>query len=525
MKNLIKEIKCQFSTCDNSLNVENETFKYTLSDNCVEIYFDSKVIEFKELSFEIEFKESPIAWRNHDYSWVDLKEKRLSNELSPKILKFQDENYLMSNRYLGVWEMKPNNKRLLTWHIHDSELSPFFYFDENGKRNWIGTPIIFDKPLVLKLYYGKTKSIEISRSKIPFSPVIIFTDHCDFDSDILLAKQREFFNRHGLKVTKGFFLHHFSKKGDWNSSFEGNSNEFYRWKRDGHELCYHALSQSTIWDEQKRTDQFENFESPKELNVTTWIDHGYQLYNLSKIEAFDKRSQTLAHLNSKGINLVWNYNDVGEGLINLNQNNVESFNLPSIWFSKMRFTDKVRITLFYWGTESILLEYRHLSGKIQESKGILSKINLYLKLIVLLLKCFIEIKSNSKKSTQIFFPTQNNAVSGFQTVVVKDWVRSFGLPLDLLVQEKGISIIHSYFAFLGKHHVNPLFTNADGTIPSKVNDAFGKLGSLIEKEHIWNPTLNEYLNYYNNLKETRIEFNLTEYSISIDKNLNFRIVE
>jgi hypothetical protein len=515
LKSIIKEIKCQFSSCKNTLQLESEVFNYTLFDNYVEIYFYcGKNIEFKELRFEIEFNESPIAWRNHDYAWVDLKQKRISNELSPKILKFQAENYLMSNRYLGVWEMNPNNQGLLTWHIHHSELSPFFYFEENGKRNWLDTPITLDKPLVLKLYFGKTEPIEISRSKIPFSPVIIFTDHCDFDSDILLEKQREFFKTNQIKITKGFFLHHFSKKGDWNSSFERNEAEFYKWKNDGHELCYHALSQSTIWDEQKRINQFEHFESPKELNVTTWIDHGYQLYNLSKIEVFEKRNQTLAHLNSKGINLVWNYNDAGEVISNLNQNNYESFNFTSIWTSKLSFKDKVRLTLFYCGPESILLDYRYLSGKIKEAKGILSKINIYTATIILLLRCILSLKLNSKISTQILFPTQFRNITGFQTVVVKDWVRSFGEPLDLLVHEKGISIIHSYFAFLGKHHVNPLFTNADGSISSQVNDAFRKLGSLIEKEEIWNPTLSEFHSFNKSLNKSEIFLENGNYKIS-----------
>ena len=524
MKNIIKDIKCQFSKCENSLTVENETFKYTLSDNCVEIHFDSKIIEFKELSFEIEFKESPIAWRNHDYSWVDLRKKRIANELSPKILKFQDEKYLMSNRYLGVWEMNPRNKRLLTWYIHHSELSPFFYFEENGKRNWVDTPIATDKPLVLKLYFGKTKPIEISRSKIAFSPVIIFTDHCDFDSDILLEKQRAFFNRHGIKVTKGFFLHHFSKKGDWNSSFERSSNEFYKWKKDGHELCFHALSQSTIWDEQKRNHQFKHFESPKELNVTTWIDHGYQLYNLSKVQITSERVNTLTHFTSKGINLVWNYNDVGEAIHNLNQNNYESLNLMNIVCSKISFTDKVRITLFYFGNEEIIKQYRKLSVQMQGAKGKFDKLQLYFITLALLCRCMMGLKSDRKKSTQIFFPTQVLGVTGFQTIVVKDWVMSFGKPLDLLVQENGISIIHSYFAFLGKHHVNPLFENAAGVISNEVEISFAKLGKLIRAGQIWNPTLTEFYSFNQELKNSEIILENGSYSIKYSRK-QYRVIQ
>jgi len=324
LKSIIKNIKFFGSYFENSPKLKSEGFNYTLNENYVEINLEcEKKIEIKELSFEIEFKVSPIAWRNHDYTWVDLKKDRIANDLSPKILKFEDDNYLLSNRYFGFWEIKSNNKRLLKWHVHSSDLSPFFYFDENGKRNWIDTPLSFDKPLKLKLYFGKTKPIELSHSKIPFSPVLIFSDHCDFDSDILLEKQRFFFKKHGIKVTKGFFPHHFSKRGDWNSSFERNSNELIKWKNEGHELCFHSLSQSTIWDEQKRNFQFDNFQSPDDVKVTTWIDHGFQPYNLSKAKNLSERNQRLIHLNEKGINLVWNYNDVGEGVFNLNQNSFE----------------------------------------------------------------------------------------------------------------------------------------------------------------------------------------------------------
>ena len=126
------------------------------------------------------------------------------------------------------------------------------------------------------------------------------------------------------------------------------------------------------------------------------------------------------------------------------------------------------------------------------------------------MRCFITIKPNSRKSTQIFFPTQNKAVSGFQTVVVKDWVNSFGKPLDLLVQEKGISIIHSYFAFLGNYHVNPLFENVEGEIWSKVNEAFGKLSELIAKKEIWNPTLAEFHSFSQALNKLR---DITNYNL------------
>jgi hypothetical protein len=318
-------------------------------------------------------------------------------------------------------------------------------------------------------------------------------------------------------------LHHLSNKGDWNSSFEKNSDEYYHWKNDGHELCYHALSQSTIWDDQKRIDQFENFESPKELDVSTWIDHGYQPYNLCQSRNNNDRVQKLTHLNSKGINLVWNYYDAGEGVFNLNQNNCESFYLRNIWYSKIKFSDKVRITLFYFGSEQIVLKYRNLSRKIQNSKAKVTTISLYISMLLLLLRCLVSLKLNLIKSTQIFFQTQVNGVTGFQTMVVKDWVRSFGEPLDLLVREKGVAIVHCYFAFLGKHHVNPLFENSTGAISNEVEISFAKLSELIRGGQIWNPTLTEFHAYIQELKNTEIILENGSYNTKYSRN-QFRVI-
>jgi hypothetical protein len=48
-----------------------------------------------------------------------------------------------------------------------------------------------------------------------------------------------------------------------------------KWKEDGHELCYVTVAIDKI-----RKDSFDDFFN-RRLQMETWIDHGYQPYNLS----------------------------------------------------------------------------------------------------------------------------------------------------------------------------------------------------------------------------------------------------
>jgi len=57
----------------------------------------------------------------------------------------------------------------------------------------------------LALLFPLDEGIEISRSKIPFSAIACFTDHCDFDTLRNLKQQRQFFKTYNIRITKGFF--------------------------------------------------------------------------------------------------------------------------------------------------------------------------------------------------------------------------------------------------------------------------------------------------------------------------------
>ena len=317
--------------------------------------------------------------------------------------------------------------------------------------------------LELKLIETK-QPFELSFSKIPFKGVVIFTDHCDFDSDILLRRQREFFEKHAIKSTKGFFLRKHSHKGEWNSAFEGNESEFQEWIKDGHELANHSLSQSGLADPKENQKLFENFKNPSVISpVKVWIDHGYQTYNLTKTVDLKHLSQSMRHLKSRGINMIWNYFDVTEACDSLNQLDYEQATLSRIFKAKgLRILDKIRIAFFHLSNENNLLLYRQTAG-ILKKREFKSNVLLFKNLMRMALG--INYKLNLSlliKRSQTVFNSELDGLQGFQSITVKDWVHALNLPLKRLQSESGLAIIHSYFAFLGKHHLNPLFLNKEG---------------------------------------------------------------
>ena len=116
---------------------------------------------------------------------------------------------------------------------------------------------------------------EWARTPLGFLPIVCFTDHSDFDTTALLKLQRKLFSDLGIKVTKGFFLYDYTHKTE-NASFEAEEsrNELILWAQEGHELAYHALSQS--YRGQRSETEFQKFESPEALpKITCYIDHGF----------------------------------------------------------------------------------------------------------------------------------------------------------------------------------------------------------------------------------------------------------
>jgi hypothetical protein len=341
---------------------------------------------------------------------------------------------------------------------------------------------------------------------------LIFTDHCDFDSVNLLQKQREFFKERRIKITKGFFLRHYSKKGDWNASFENNRDELKKWVDDGHELAYHSLSQSTIKNKAEEIELFSSFRSPELTQVRTWIDHGYQPYNWTMQRTKEEKYAFQLHLFQKNINIAWNYFDVAEATWNLNQNNYTLSVFSKILFSKLKFLDKLRILIFYHGSDDLVAKYRKIAPLVKQGNALQA-----LKLISNL--SFNVGIDDYVKRVQIFFNSDLPNFYFFQTIAVKDWKLALEEPLDNLKLEKGVGILHTYFSFTGKHHHNPLFNENSNTINPKVVSGFDKLSHNIQEKNIWNPTLIEFSDFINKIQNIKLTLNNSKIIVE-DTNFN-----
>jgi hypothetical protein len=455
----------------------------------------------------------PTHFRTYRYTWERSNRIHIASPLCPKILRFADGTYLMANTCLGSWVYDPSNPRELRWVLLGREVQPFFIFTQDGTRSWLESGGKIPAGKVFRLL--KTgQPVEPSFSRIPFSPVVVFTDHCDFDSDRLLVRQRELFDKHGIRVTKGVFLKKHSHKGEWNSAYEGNESEYSRWVSDGHELCYHALSQSRLPNPELQDRLYRDFSAPVpgDDQFRTWIDHGYQRYNLSKSKGMEELMERLSHLSVKGVRNVWNYYDVAEAVDSLNMLDYRQMSPLRILASGGRtLSDRLRILIFFNSGESGLLRYRSLAGRLKQG-GRVRFIRNAFEMARLLIESFRGHGSDIRlRNAQSLFPSTREGVTAFQSIIVKDFVKAFGKPYRRLKEEFGLAIVHTYFSFLEGHHGSTLFLNPEGEVSIEVERVLESLGRDIKEGRVWNPTLDEFAEYHRIL--LRFDFERPDHSI------------
>lgn len=456
---------------------------------------------YPSLELVFNLPEVPTHFRTYKYTWTTADAPFVASTLSPKILKFPDGTCLMACRIIGTWVYDPKRPRQLRWIIYGADVQPFFRYDESSMRHWFETGGTCTEEIQLRLI-RTDKPIELSFSQLPFKPVMIFTDHCDFDSDLLLRKQRECFTSRGIRVTKGVFLKKHSHKGDWNSAWEGNEDEFRQWAAEGHELCYHALSQSKLPDPAMQEALVQQFQSPLSdpMQFRTWIDHGYQRYNISKARDLIDRAQRLLHLVQKGVQQCWNYHDVAEVTDNLNQLDYDQMTPFRILNARsLSLTEKIRILLYFNATESDLVRYRAIAGIIKERKifSMLPQGFIFLKLVLKAL--FSNPSERRLRNAQSVIPTEIPSMCAFQSIIVKDFSKAFGQPYNRFKAESGLAIVHTYFSFLEGHHGSTLFKSATGEITPRVEEVFDSIGRDIAQGELWNPTLAEFMDYCRSL--------------------------
>ncbi len=508
--------------------------------------------EYQSSAFELEitFQDSIEKIRNSDYQWIDSDKDFIATHLVPKILKLSNGIFVQPNLTIGVWEYHKKNKNKIIWKFNQLEASALAKFIRINSRKFLShkysNPIDFrENEKLLTLLFSKEGAVEFSRSKIPFSAVACFTDHCDFDTLENLKLQRNLLRNCGVTITKGFFLNHFSKRND-SVSWQNNAAELKKWLNEGHELAYHSLSQSIKSDDDSALD-FVNFK-PIE-NVVTWIDHGYQPYNFSLFEhtkIIDKKTY-FEKLESGKITNIWNYMDSGTSTTGvINQLNSSHFTLYNYWkgIKHTSFLNKtqrfIKNCFYHYYSENNLIEYYKLVSqsikniifnyKLKEIPALLyngTKVLLPLLKVILFWNSTKSKPYSFAKYNSIIFPYIKNGKSFtmFQTLDMLDLKKSLAPEnIDLLIHEKGLFIAHTYFSVPMKYHLGRMFLTED-TIDEKVAENFRYLGQKIRNKEIWNPVLNELIVFLSNFEKVVLDVDSKGNIIVVnDSNLPFRKV-
>jgi hypothetical protein len=476
-------------------------------------------------TIKIEFSVSILSFRNFDYSWVDLKCDRIATEFSSKIIKLSNQRFVQANISIGVWEVEKRNPNVLLWKFNPENSKVLTNYE--GEKNRKVLSSTFQKSLfkATPSLLFTDKPLEFSRSKIPFSAIAIFTDHCDFDTLESLQIQRAFFKEKGIRITKGFFLNNFSKRKD-NASYEDNAEELLKWRNDGHELCYHSLSQS-IKSEEQSFEDFLSFQPPFQ-DTKIWIDHGYQPYNLSLYKKNEIEDSVYENnLTKKNISILWNYIDSGTATKGvLNQLNVNHFTLSKflkgnkdLSFIKL-LQLMIKNTIFHFiNNEETILQYKNSAGifkkfiKQKKLSYFFTFIKNSMKITYSLFLIFLFWNKNkrtpyklSKYNPIVFKHTINKKdFYIFQTIEMIDFKKSLCKEnIDNFVNEKGVFIAHTYFSVPMDYHQGKMFLNAT-TIDATVALNFEYLGEKIKNNQIWNPELQELVDYWNKIEEIELD--------------------
>lgn len=507
-------------------------------ENSTKVELETATLDFSgSVTIEIQFSQPIVFFRNHNYQWVDLSQDRIANDFSPKIIKLQNGSYVQANVNFGIWEINKNKPNELLWRFNPEFAAPLTRYSNELNTKKI---VAANSQLVLKdnlaLLFTKNNPIEVSRSKIPFSAIACFTDHCDFDTLENLKIQRKFLKENNLKITKGFFLNHFSKRDD-NASFQNDKEELLKWKDDNHELCYHSLTQSIRTDEEA-FNEFYNFIPPIE-NINIWIDHGFQPYNFSMFEKNNiAKERYEATLLDKNITVLCNYIDAAtatKGI--LNQLNPNDFNLEKYYKSisglpfLKRIVMLIKNIIFHYDNDEFRV--RNYIETITHTKRIFKKgkvleiFSLFKNAIpvtVMLLKVFFNWNKAKKqtykvaKYSPLFFKHKIDKKEFyiFQAIEMVDFTKALCKEnIDSLVQDSGLFIAHTYFSVNMNHYKGKLI-NSDNSLNENVVSNFNYLAQKVTEKAIWNPTLSELLDFYKNFQD--IVFDIDEKGIIFIKN-------
>jgi hypothetical protein len=513
---LIKSITIITSSEIHSIAIDDQLRKVVIDLSQVNL------LDCNSFDIKIIFSENIIQVRNHDYTWKEIKTDFIANEFSPKIIKLENDQIVQANITAGIWEINQDNPAVLLWRFNPQFASPITdYLGNENRKSILQAKQKLDFIEMPNLLFPENNAIELSRSKYPFTAITCFTDHCDFDTPENLEIQREFFREHKIKITKGFFLNHFSKRQD-NASFQNQKEELLKWKNDEHELCYHSLSQSLKSSNESFKD-FKQFIPPIE-NIKVWIDHGYQPYNFSLFKNNKISEEEFSSiLEEKKINVLWNYIDSGtstNGVIN--QLNATHFTLSSFLngikdsglIQKVQLIIK-NIIFHYYNEEYLILRYKNTASRFKklvfqrDLKSFVPFTKDFFKLSSSIFSVLLFWNSNKKKPYKLarYSPIlfKHNIAEKefyvFQTLEMLDFKKSLSEKnMNSLINEKGVFIAHTYFSVPMEYHKGKLFS-LPTKIDEKVAERFKFLSNKIKNQEIWNPTLTELVEYWANFEK------------------------
>lgn len=484
-----------------------------------QLFFGEACGAINKLKVTFEFLSPIVLWRNHDYSWVDVTRRRVANFHSPKALMLKNGEKVVAGETNGLWEFDPKQPKRLTWVIADKWLSPMFGYDEEDKKNFVNPGFVPEGPLTFTLLFTRGKIPEFSRSRLPFTAILNFSDHCDFDSLKLMELQRSLFKKCQVRVSKGAFLFHHSKRA-YNVSVERNAREIQLWHADGHELCYHSLTQSIRPDKGWQAD-FEAFEKGGH-QWPTWIDHAFQPYNLTKMASSGYDQEDWARrMQTAGVRHLWNYLDAGHsGRGIINQLDARHFSLRS--YVNKALNEKslaalaglLRTYILYFRGESSKQSYSRLVNNLRKAlwkKSAMGAWGLACGLLFLLGQFFRMLIDAGKKEVlpawqkyaATFFPVRlgKNQFWVFQTVEVHDFINTFSEKnLQLLTESSGICLAHTYFADTDLQKQGRMFFNKAGEWMPGIEETFQRVGEAAAKGELWLATIAEIAEYFDTFR-------------------------
>jgi len=526
-----KGIRRKLDTALHGLQWQPETFAVTdFSEACfLEFVFDAPI----------------TAFQNHAYRWEVLPSKHpvFCGLMVPKVIRLAHGQLIQATIQGGHWELHARYPNRLRWWFYPEKAQVLTrYTGAHQERQLESVAGVGPLPALPGLLFC-TQYVSWSRAPIPFAATACFTDHCDFDTPENLETQRQFLQECGIRVTKGMFVHHFSKRED-NASWEREAALLQAWANDGHELAYHSLTQS-IRDQEAAFQEFETTIPP--VSMPTWIDHGYQPYNLSLYAHQGKSDAWMGQqLSHKNITNLWNYVDCGTATKGvLNQLNPQHFTLKAYHKGNRTLGGVTRLSLLlkailfhYYAQESLIRQYKSLASQFKavvfrrQWRQFPEFVKKMIHVTGPLSKVLFRWGSRGSESfplaryQTLFFEytIATHPVSIFQTVEMVDFERALcPTNIDDLIADSGVFIAHTYFSVPLAYHTGRLLLN-DQTVQPKVRSNFEYLGEKIRGQVVWNPTLDEWMAYVKGFTKTVLTCDASGHSVVVcDGQLNYRI--